>query len=77
MDRFGWDEATEWDYNQEAYGPSALDPVYESLVWCEHCGFCPEENEDKAKNFSNCCEEGAKEFRLEEASVEDWEDCPF
>ena len=34
-------------------------------------------NEDKAKNFSNCCEEGAKEFRLEEASVEDWEDCPF
>ena len=35
MDRFGWDEATEWDYNQEAYASSRLDPDYEDACYCE------------------------------------------
>tara|TARA_R100000687_G_scaffold78868_1_gene72598 strand:+ start:562 stop:846 length:285 start_codon:yes stop_codon:yes gene_type:complete len=64
MDRFGWDEATEWDYNQEAYGPSALDPVYESASFCPHCGYSPDLDKDKAKRLEDCCEEAAKEFSL-------------
>ena len=64
MDRFGWDEATEWDYNQEAYASSALDPVYESARFCNWCGFSPDLDKDKVKSLSDCCEQASQEVRL-------------
>lgn len=33
-----------YDYVQEAYGASELDPVYEG--WCDHCMDCEQTGED-------------------------------